>query len=187
MWSVACGQHRSSRFSTSPWILASCLVLGAWCLELAVVPNQEDRLSTWPGPGGSCSLLGDVWPWLRAELFQHQPSSTPISRHGKGTGPPSGVWAPQGLDPRAAAVVRRGCRWLKILHVSFRAVFLACDSGVSRLISSRCHAIRHDDQSLQCHASLNIRGNWVHQQLDGQRGGHCTRHQTGSREKTSRT
>lgn len=61
--------------------------------------------------------------------------------------------------------------------------FLACDSGVSRLISSRCHAIHHDDQSLQCHAVLNIRGHWVHQQLDGQRGEHCTRHHTGSRGK----
>lgn len=36
---VACGQHRSSRISTSPWTLASCLVLG--CLETALVPNQE--------------------------------------------------------------------------------------------------------------------------------------------------
>lgn len=122
-----CGQSRvvsaevpASQQVRGSWLAAWCLVLGA--CRSTYLGNQEDRLSTWPGPGGSCSLLGDVWPWLRAELFQHQPSSTPISRHGKGTGP---IWnlAPHGLDPRAATVVRRGCRWLKILHVSFRAVF----------------------------------------------------------------
>lgn len=141
--------------------LASCLVLGAWSLELATVPNQEDRLSTRPGLGGSCFLLGDVWPWLRAELFRHQPSSTPISRHGKGTGP---IWSLGSAWSRSTRCYC-GTPWLHMAEDSPCLIsnrFLACDSGVSRLISSRCHAIHHDDQSLQCHAMLNIGGNWVH-------------------------
>lgn len=102
LWSlvVSIGAPASDRSVDLP----SSLVLGAARCLAACRVNCHCLGTSVRLPGGSCFLPGDVWPWLRAELFQHQPSSTQSLGTARAQAQ-SGVLAPQNLDPRVADVV----------------------------------------------------------------------------------
>lgn len=75
---------------------------------------------------------------LRAELFQHLPSSTPISGHDKG-----GPWQGhvKGMSRAQAHLESLGSAWPRSMHVSFRAVYLwLVIVDLPHLIGSKCHA-----------------------------------------------
>lgn len=88
---------------------------------------------------------------MRAELFQHQPSSTPISRHGKSKHRPictTVAWAPQGkalIHLRAAAMARRCCMAEDSpCLISIRVFWLVIVGSPTGSAAMSCH--HHDNQ-----------------------------------------